>query len=130
VTAAARGLLRSAHDCSQGGLAVALAEVAMGAPYADAGFGLDADLRRYGDLDALTLLFSESHGRAVITVPVERASAAMALAAELGVPAFRAGEVGARDGIVHIRCAAADIRHPVADLRRVYFTAIPRRMGD
>src|SRR2546425_8956347 len=33
VAAAERGLLRSAHDCSQGGLGVALAEVAMGGPY-------------------------------------------------------------------------------------------------
>src|SRR6266705_3312304 len=43
-TAAERGLLRSAHDCSQGGLGVALAEVAMGDAYAETGFGLDVDL--------------------------------------------------------------------------------------
>jgi phosphoribosylformylglycinamidine synthase len=130
VTAAARGLLRSAHDCSHGGLGVALAEVAMGAPYADAGFGLDADLTGHADLDAPALLFSESHARAVLTVAPERVAAVTALAAELGVPAFRAGEVGARDGIVRLRCAGTDVRHSVAELRRVYFTAIPRRMGD
>src|SRR4029077_13111600 len=48
VTAAERGLLRSAHDCSHGGLGVALAEVAMGGPYDEAGFGLDIDLTAYG----------------------------------------------------------------------------------
>jgi phosphoribosylformylglycinamidine synthase len=128
--AATRGRLRSAHDCSQGGLGVTLAEVAMGGPYADAGLGLDADLRTYADLDALTLLFSESHGRAVITVAPDRVMAATALAAELGVPAFRAGTVGPPDGAVRIRCAGAEIHHPVAVLRRVYFAGIPRRMGD
>jgi len=130
VTAAARGLLRSAHDCSQGGLGVTLAEVAMGGPYADAGLGLEADLRGHADLDPLTLLFSESHGRAVITVAPERTTAVTALAAELGVPAFRAGTVGEPDGAVHLRCADAEIRHPVAHLRGVYFAGIPRRMGD
>src|SRR3989442_4464664 len=38
VTGAQRGLLRSAHDCSHGGLGVALAEVAMGGPYQEHGF--------------------------------------------------------------------------------------------
>ncbi len=130
VTAAARGLLRSAHDCSQGGLGVTLAEVAMGGPYADAGLGLELDLQGYADLDALTLLFSESHGRAVVTVAPDRAAAATALAAELGVPACAAGTVGPPDGTVRIRCAGLEVQHPVAQLRRVYFAGIPRRMGD
>jgi hypothetical protein len=46
------------------------------------------------------------------------------------VPAFRAGTVGPPDGAVRIRCAGAEIHHPVAVLRRVYFAGIPRRMGD
>src|SRR5438093_4321111 len=63
VAAAERGLLRSAHDCSQGGLGVALAEVAMGGPDDETGFGLDVDLTAYGSqLPAVDLLFSESHG--------------------------------------------------------------------
>jgi phosphoribosylformylglycinamidine synthase len=130
VVAASRGLLRSAHDCSHGGLGVALAEVAIGGPYAESGFGLDVDLRAYAALDAHTMLFSESHARAVVTVPAERATATTALAAELGVPVFRAGTVGGRDGAVRIRCTGAEIQHPVADLRRVYFGGIPHRMGD
>src|SRR5207247_2003610 len=48
VAAAERGLLRSAHDCSHGGLGVALAEVAMGGPYDETGFGLNIDLAAYG----------------------------------------------------------------------------------
>src|SRR6266508_4618128 len=83
VTGAERGLFRSAHDCSHGGLGVALAEVAMGGPYQESGFGLDVDLTAHGArLTAHDLLFSESHGRAVITSSPERAGAVQALDGE------------------------------------------------
>ncbi len=131
VTAAERGLVRSAHDCAQGGLGVALAEVAMGGPYQEAGFGLDLDLAPHGiPLTAHELLFSESHGRAVVTTPPERAAAVLALAAELGVPAHHAGTVGESDGAFRVRLRDARIELPVGALREVYFTAIPKRMGD
>ena len=133
VTGAERGLFRSAHDCSHGGLAVALAEVAMGGPYQDAGFGLEVDLTAHGSpLTAHDLLFSESHGRAVITCAPERAAAVHALAAELGVPAVRAGSVGPVNGRFRIALhdGGGSIDQPVARLREVYFSAILRRMGD
>ncbi|MGH7608116.1 MAG: AIR synthase related protein, partial [Gemmatimonadales bacterium] len=76
VAAAESGVLRSAHDCSQGGLGVALAEAAMGGPYEEAGFGLDVDLTAYGaPLTAHELLYAESQARAVITCAPERAGA-------------------------------------------------------
>ena len=129
-TAAERGLLRSAHDCSHGGLAIALAEVAMGAPYAEHGFGLDIDLTSYAvRLSPYELLFSESQARAVITCAADRAAAVTALAEELGVPVHRTGAVGAPDGPFHVTWREGDIARPVAALRRVYYEAIPRRMG-
>ena len=134
VAGAERGLFRSAHDCSQGGLGVALAEVAMGGPYQDSGFGLEVDLTAYGaPLTAHDVLFSESHGRAVVTCPPERVSAVEALAREHGVPVHRVGTVGDAQGEfrVKVRAGAVDtIEEPVARLREVYFNAIPRRMGD
>jgi phosphoribosylformylglycinamidine synthase II len=131
VAGAERGLFRSAHDCSQGGLGVALVEVAMGGPYDETGFGLDVDLTAYGSpLPAPELLFSESHGRAVVTCHPERAAAVAALAQELDVPARRVGTVGARGGVVRLGLRDAQLAHPVEGLRQVYFSAIPRRMGD
>src|SRR4029078_9199392 len=47
VAAARRGLLRSAHDCAEGGLAVALAEAAIGGPYAARTLGATLDLGDY-----------------------------------------------------------------------------------
>src|SRR5205807_7270626 len=131
IAAAERGLLRSAHDCSQGGLGVALAEVAMGGPYDESGFGLDIDLTTYGlRLAAVELLFSESHGRAVVTCQPERATAVAALAQELGVPAQAIGTVDERGGALRMRLRDTAVEHPVDRLRQVYFTALPRRMGD
>jgi phosphoribosylformylglycinamidine synthase len=131
VAGAERGLFRSAHDCSQGGLAVALAEVAMGGAYEDTGFGLDIDLSTHAaTLTAIEALFSESHGRAVVTSSPERAAAVLALGQELGVPVRRVGTVGERGGLVRIRLREARIEHSVERLRDVYFGAIPRAMGD
>ena len=131
VTAADRGWFRSAHDCSHGGLAVALAEVAMGGPYQEQGYGLDVDLTSHAArLTPPEVLFSESHGRAVITCPPERAAAVQALAGELGVPALRCGSVGLADGTFRITLRDGAIEESVGRLRDVYFSAIPRRMGD
>src|SRR5881296_1394357 len=107
------------------------AEVAMGGPYDETGFGLDIDLTTYGlRLAAVDLLFSESHGRAVITCPPARTTAVAALAQELGVPAQRLGTVAERGGAVRLRLRDATVEHPVARLRQVYFSCVSRRMGD
>ena len=131
VSGAERGLFRSAHDCSHGGLAVALAEVAMGGPYQPVGFGLDVDLTPHAArVTAHELLFAESHGRAVVTCSPDRAAAVQALAHELGVPVYRAGTVGPGDGAFRVTLRDGVIEEPIARLRQVYFNAIPRRMGD
>src|SRR5207249_6838133 len=97
----------------------------------ETGFGLEIDLTAYGlGLAAVELLFSESQGRAVITCPPDRAAAVAALARELGVPTQRIGAVGVRGGVVRLEIGRAHVAHPVERLRQVYFTAIPRRMGD
>ncbi len=65
------GVVRSCHDCSDGGLGVALAESAFAG-----GLGMDVDLGAViteGDLNDGTILFSESTGRFVVTVdPADR----------------------------------------------------------
>lgn len=53
-----RGLVRSCHDCSDGGLAVAAAEMCI-----SGNIGLKMDLSAIGDLDDSRKLFSESNTR-------------------------------------------------------------------
>ncbi|HET57601.1 MAG TPA: phosphoribosylformylglycinamidine synthase, partial [Deltaproteobacteria bacterium] len=64
--AVSRGLVASCHDCSDGGLGVALAETAFAG-----GFGMEIDLRSVPGDDFSRndyLLFSESQSRFVVTI--------------------------------------------------------------
>lgn len=61
------GLLKSCHDCADGGLAIALAEMCLGGD-----LGLQLDLSGMGDLSFETKLFSESNSRFVVEVDVAR----------------------------------------------------------
>ncbi len=82
------GVVRSAHDCADGGLSVALSESCM-----VGGLGLDAsDLTAAGRQDAL--LFGEGQSRIVVSVAVADAARLAAAAAAAGVPATRLGVVG------------------------------------
>jgi phosphoribosylformylglycinamidine synthase subunit PurSL len=88
-SAIAHGLVASCHDCSDGGLGVALAETAFAG-----GFGVDVDLRRVpsaGDLRDDVTLFSESPSRFVVTVRAEQASAFESMLA--GLPCAAVGHV-------------------------------------
>ncbi|HZD18744.1 MAG TPA: AIR synthase related protein, partial [Actinomycetota bacterium] len=110
-------LLRSAHDCADGGVVVALAESAIAA-----GVGFAVSLP--GDLPPHVGLFSESAGRAVVSVTPDRAAELEDLAQASGVPAYRLGESGGPrlvfDGIFEI---------DVEDAASAYEATIPRLMG-
>ncbi len=88
VEAATRGLLRSAHDCSEGGAAIALAECAI-----RSGLGVEATLRDVGGRPELAL-FAESCARAIVSCAPAQADALLALARAHGVPAARIGVTG------------------------------------
>jgi phosphoribosylformylglycinamidine synthase len=119
LAAAERGWLRSAHDLSEGGLAVALAECAFHAARA---MGCVVDLAAGLRTDAL--LFGESQSRIVVTTPAGRRQALLALARAKGVPAAVIGRTGGRE--IHVRHKGADIvRLAVADARRIWKAGLP-----
>jgi phosphoribosylformylglycinamidine synthase len=86
VDLAADGLLSSAHDVSEGGLAVALAEAAI--PN-----GLGADLNVETALLPTVYLFSESAPRVVVSLPPGNAKAVLEAARRHGVPTAFLGRV-------------------------------------
>jgi phosphoribosylformylglycinamidine synthase len=88
VRAIGAGLVRSAHDCSDGGIAVTLAECS----FDTNGIGCDVDLTKIGTVDAT--LFSESASRAVVSATPEQADALLKMAADAGVPARAIGRTG------------------------------------
>ncbi|MCC6489537.1 MAG: phosphoribosylformylglycinamidine synthase, partial [Candidatus Hydrogenedentes bacterium] len=69
-TAIAQGLVASCHDCSDGGLGVALAESAFAG-----GYGMQIDLNRMNVQNDIIALFSESQSRFVVTVPSRHTAA-------------------------------------------------------
>ncbi|MGH7701680.1 MAG: phosphoribosylformylglycinamidine synthase subunit PurL, partial [Gemmatimonadales bacterium] len=130
VAAARRRLLRSAHDCSTGGLAVALAEAAMGGPYSQRGLGASLTLTDYakGVADD-ALLYAEDGARAVVSCAPAAEQGLLLLAREHGVPAFSAGTVGQVGGHLRIERGQLTLEWQVEALRGEYFGALARRMS-
>jgi len=89
------GLVQSCHDLSEGGLAVALAEMCIGG-----GLGTKIEIERLGDLGIgpAETLFSESNGRLLVEVRPEDAPALEALFA--GLPLAAIGTVSAEARLV------------------------------
>jgi phosphoribosylformylglycinamidine synthase len=141
------GLVRSAHDCSEGGLAVCLAEscisqlVARETPRL---IGAQVDLSLVGRassradgqaeegspaavtprLDAL--LFGETQSRVVITCKPLDAVKVIERAKLLGVPAAPLGVVGG-DKLV-VKTASGEFSAPVAELHDQWWNSIARAM--
>jgi phosphoribosylformylglycinamidine synthase len=110
---AARGAIRSAHDCADGGFAVALAECCFDA----GGLGAEVAIERAssdGAVDALAAaLFGESATRVIVSAAPADLQTILADAARAGLPATRIGRTGGSnirisvDGRMAIDCAVA-----------------------
>jgi len=87
VEAAKRRLLCSAHDCAEGGLAVALAESALAG-------GLGVELEFDLGLSPAAALFGESQSRAVLSARAGQAEELAGLARGFGLPLIRLGRTG------------------------------------
>jgi phosphoribosylformylglycinamidine synthase subunit PurL len=90
--AAEAGLLRSAHDCADGGLAIALAECCFSSLNRTM-FGADIDLT--GDYDLGTRLFSETPSRIVISFDESALGDIEEIVAAASCPMTLLGNVGA-----------------------------------
>jgi phosphoribosylformylglycinamidine synthase len=116
VDGAAVGLISSAHDCAEGGLAVTLAECAFGT-------GLGAELNVAGVGDDAATLFGESASRVIVTVAPPRAVELLSRAASAGVPATVIGRVGGERNRISVDGRML-IDERLADVERIWATAI------
>ncbi len=137
---AAERRVRSAHDCSDGGLAVAVAECCFG-PSAGEGRPVGATIQ----IDAKKLrldaaLFGESPSRVVLSVAPDHAARVLAVAEECGVPAEDVGCVGGEDLVIRVRGRAgglsgesdredAAVHVPVATLFETWSRSLERKLG-
>ena len=139
------GLVKSAHDCSEGGLAVCLAEscisqlVARGTPRL---IGATIDLvgrqrpvrerNIKGKMPvplcaSMRLLFGETQSRVVISCKPLDAVKVVERAKLMGVPAVQIGKVGGDK--LTIKAASSEFNWPVAELHDAWWNSIARAMA-
>jgi phosphoribosylformylglycinamidine synthase II len=115
------GMLSSAHDLSDGGLAQALVESSLAN-------GVGARIVLPDGLDPFVQLFSESAGRAIVTVPRSEELRFTEMCDARGLPCTR---IGVTDGSG--AAAALDVQDvlsvPLAELREAYEATLPRLFG-
>jgi phosphoribosylformylglycinamidine synthase len=121
-------LVRSAHDCSDGGLAVTLAESC----FDTGGIGADISIERVAvakaeDVNLAAALFGESATRVVVSAAPEAVSKVLKRAADAGVPARIIGRTGGRSlciavgGSVAVDVTVADAERAWSDALQKYF---------
>jgi phosphoribosylformylglycinamidine synthase len=120
-----KGIVKSAHDCSEGGLAVALAECCMSGaekigarirPPQIGGSSSQANQR----LDVS--LFNESQSRIVVTVPSEASDLVQQEAAQAGIELTKLGFVGGSE--LAIEGPEGTLSWPLDELHEAWYSSI------
>ncbi|MBM5820053.1 MAG: phosphoribosylformylglycinamidine synthase II, partial [Cyanobacteria bacterium K_DeepCast_150m_m2_101] len=121
--AIAQGLVRSAHDLSDGGLAVAASEACIAS-------GLGAHLEIPASASRLDrLLFAEGGARILVSVAPSQTAAWQAALESSGVPAQCLGVVEDEAELSITQAAQELLKLPIALMHERFEQAIPRRMG-
>jgi phosphoribosylformylglycinamidine synthase len=123
------GLVQSAHDCSEGGLAVTLAESCFNPERL---FGAEISVTRASGLrgeedrkrDACATLFNESQSRIVISVAPENLDNTISMLRERNVPFQQLGKVGGDQ--LRIQVNGEKFAWPIADLYEDWWNSIRR----
>lgn len=116
-------LLSSAHDCSDGGLAVAIAESCFSSLGRDA-VGAEIDLKANG-LSAEALLFGESPSRVVITFSPDNADAVKKIVGDC--PFEVIGKV--TDDVLTVRIDGEEaVSSPVAKLEGIWESSLEKKL--
>jgi phosphoribosylformylglycinamidine synthase len=128
------GLVKSAHDCSEGGLAIALAESCFN-PKKRFGAEIDCSRRPLGDAndiptrnasqsEAATILFNESQSRIIISIAPENLEKTMSILRDSSVAFLQLGKVGGDE--LRIQVNDQKLAWPIADLYDDWWNSIRR----
>jgi phosphoribosylformylglycinamidine synthase len=126
----AHGWIRSAHDCSEGGLAVCLAECCFSRREARGHsilLGAEVDFTPWKDARQDALWFGEAHGRVVISTTPQHAERVEACANNRGVPVHRLGTV--KGQTLKIKSASGTHSARLSTLHDLWWNAIDRAMS-
>ena len=116
------GIVSSAHDCADGGLAVTLAECCLAAP----GGWLGANLTLLGDMRPDALLFGESASRIVVSVRPEHAEKLRAIARRHSASCAELGVAGGDH--LTLRGEGFSLRVPVEAIHWAWSTGLSRSL--
>ncbi|MER3426912.1 MAG: phosphoribosylformylglycinamidine synthase subunit PurL [Pyrinomonas sp.] len=122
--AAEEGLLRAAHDCAEGGLAVALAEMCFSSLNREA-IGAEVDLG--GTLPTVARLFAETPSRVIVSFDEAALGRMEEIAAEARCPLTMIGRVGGTTLRITVDGREA-ISRDVRELERIWRSAIKEAM--
>ena len=114
-----QGILQSAHDVSDGGLAVALAECCIGGPEKPLGVRIQANEMIRGD----ALLFSESQSRIIVSVKEEAVGRLQEIAVRHSVPMQAIGVVGSTRFVIQPL-----MQLPVEELKAIWCSGLTARL--
>jgi len=114
-----RSLVRSCHDLSDGGLAVALAEMCIGGDV-----GANIDLKVLKELSSVAKLFSESHSRFLVEVDRKKEDEWLQ---RMKAPSVRVGTVGGKMLVIEDADVLVDVE--VGELRRAWSEPLWRLLG-
>ena len=121
------GIVNSAHDCSEGGLAVALAESCVTNSEKPLGATLKLDTLKRSDARLDGILFGESPSRIVISVKKDNLGALEKIAKKHALPYYILGNVGSSNLLIRHKENVA-INLPVAKLNSAWRESIPSRL--
>jgi phosphoribosylformylglycinamidine synthase subunit PurL len=116
-----KGLVRAAHDCAEGGLAVALAESCI---TGQKGAVIEIQTALRDDM----ALFAESPSRILVEIAPEHVDAFLSLAKEQDVPVEKLGQVGGEDLVISVN-GRVKISDRVKNLADTWKGAIPCLMS-
>ena len=121
-----QGIIKSAHDTSEGGLAVALAECCI---QAEDKKNIGAVIELSDDIRVDALLFGETQSRIIITVSTERVKELEGVARNSGTPFTVIGKVGGERLVIRHKSAVA-IDMSVDHMADAWRKAIPGYLGE
>ncbi|MBI3654783.1 MAG: phosphoribosylformylglycinamidine synthase subunit PurL [Acidobacteria bacterium] len=120
------GLVESAHDCSDGGLAVALAECAFSS-YKREAIGCEVNLE--GELSQAALLFAETPARIIVSAAKENLEKIFEIAREQNIAATVIGRTGGENIKIAVK-GEVIINRPTTEVESAWRKVLPQSLEE
>ncbi|MBD3227349.1 MAG: phosphoribosylformylglycinamidine synthase subunit PurL [Candidatus Lokiarchaeota archaeon] len=117
-------LITASHDCSKGGLIVALIKMSI---LGDLGANINLSGIQ-GNLRNDIILFSESHSRVILTAKKSNIEKIKKICKEYNVPFNLIGETTENNNL-NIKLKNESLKYNINKMKKIYFETIPKFMG-